>query len=122
MRSKAVIIVQEGEQQAAKDNQAEVEQQLVRAYVEGINKTAMCRQVVLDRYLDRRVEEQVVCKEGEEKCNVCRREDSKDKDKEEIKEEESKQDKGGSSNAEDIDIVKAEQEEAQRVFKQQQQA
>jgi superfamily II DNA helicase RecQ len=29
LRSKAVIIVQEGKQQAAKDKQAEVEQQLV---------------------------------------------------------------------------------------------
>jgi hypothetical protein len=66
---------------------------------------------VLDRYLDRREKEQVVCEEGEEKCNVCRGVDSKEEDK-----EESKEDKGGSSNKEDIDIVKAEREEAQQVF------
>jgi superfamily II DNA helicase RecQ len=41
LRSKAVIIVQEGEQRAAKDKQAKVEQQLVRAYV-SIDKTATC--------------------------------------------------------------------------------
>ena len=111
MRSKAVIIMQEGEQQAAKDKQAEVEQQLVRAYVKGIDKTATCRQVVLDRYLDRREKEQVVCKEGEEKCNVCKGADSKEEDKE-IEEEESKESKESSSNKEDTDIVKAEREEA----------
>jgi hypothetical protein len=81
LRSEAVIIVQEGEQQAAKDKQAEAEQQLVRAYV-GIDKTATCRQVVLDRYLDRRETERVACKEGEEKCNVCRGADSAEDDEE----------------------------------------
>ena len=35
LRSEAVIIVQEEEQRAAKNKQAEVEQQLVRAYVKG---------------------------------------------------------------------------------------
>jgi hypothetical protein len=70
--------------------------------------------VVLDRYLDRQEKEQVVCKEGEEKCNVCRGVDSKEEDVDKIVEEESKEDKGGSSNVEDtnIDTVKAEQEEA----------
>jgi hypothetical protein len=115
LRSKAVIIVQEGQQQAAEDKQAEVEQQLVRAYVKGTNKTARCRQVVLDRYLDRQEEEQVVCKEGEEKCNVCRGADSKEEDKE-VGEEDSKGSKGGSSNKEDADTVEAEQEEARQVF------
>jgi hypothetical protein len=43
LRSKAVIIMQEREQRAAKDKQAKVEQQLVQAYVEGIDKTATCR-------------------------------------------------------------------------------
>jgi hypothetical protein len=38
--------------------------------------------VVLDRYLDRRETEQVACKEGEEKCNVCRGADSAEDDKE----------------------------------------
>jgi superfamily II DNA or RNA helicase len=53
LRSEAVMIVQEGEQRAAEDKQAEAEQQLVRAYV-GIDETATCRRVVLDGYLDRR--------------------------------------------------------------------
>ncbi|KAJ4347421.1 hypothetical protein N0V95_005470 [Ascochyta clinopodiicola] len=116
--------MQEGKQQAAKDKQAEVEQQLVQAYVKGIDKTATCRQVVLDRYLDRQEKEQVVCEEGEKKCNVCRGADSNKEDKEETEEEESKEDEGGNSNVEDTDTdtVKAEQEEAQQVFKQQQQA
>jgi superfamily II DNA helicase RecQ len=81
LHSKAVIIVQEGEQRAAKDKQAEAEQQLVRAYV-SIDKTATCRRVVLDGYLDRRETEQVACKEGEEKCNVCRGADSAEDNKE----------------------------------------
>ena len=115
MRSEAVMIVQEGQQQAAEDKQAEVEQQLVRAYVEGTDKTATCRQVVLDRYLDRQEKEQVACKEGEEKCNVCREADSKEEE-EDIEEEESKGSKRGSSNKEDADTVKAEGEEAQQVF------
>lgn len=67
---------------------------------------------MLDRYLDRQEKKQVVCKEGEEKYNIYRRVDSKEEDKKEIEEEiekkESKEDKGGSSNKEDIDTVKAE--------------
>jgi superfamily II DNA helicase RecQ len=82
LRSKAVMIVQEGQQRAAEDKQAEVEQQLVRAYVEGTNKTARCRWVVLDGYLDRREEERVVCEEGEEKCDVCRGADGEEEDEE----------------------------------------
>ncbi|CAN9275191.1 unnamed protein product, partial [Alternaria alternata] len=117
LRSEAVMIVQEGEQRAAEDKQAEVEQQLVRAYVEGINETATCRRVVLDRYLDRREKERVVCEEGEEKCDVCRGADGEEED-----EEESEEDEGGSSNEEDTDTVEAEREEARRVFEQQQQA
>jgi hypothetical protein len=101
------MIMQEGQQRAAEDKQAEVEQQLVRVYVKGTNKTATCRWVVLDRYLDRREEEQVVCKEGEEKCNVCRGADSKEEDKE-VGEEDSKGSKGGSSNKEDADTVEVE--------------
>jgi superfamily II DNA helicase RecQ len=81
LRSKAVIIVQEGEQRAAEDKQAKAEQKLVRAYV-SIDKTATCQQVVLDRYLDRQETEQVVCKEGEEKCNMCRGADSAEDNKE----------------------------------------
>jgi hypothetical protein len=42
LRSKAVMIVQEGQQQAAKDKQGEVEQQLVRAYIKGKGGAATC--------------------------------------------------------------------------------
>jgi hypothetical protein len=35
------------------------------------SSAAQCRQVVLDRYLDRQEVEQLGCEEGEEKCNVC---------------------------------------------------
>ncbi|CAN9283890.1 unnamed protein product [Alternaria alternata] len=117
LRSEAVMIVQEGEQRAAEDKQAEGEQQLVRAYVGGIDETATCRRVVLDRYLDRREKERVVCEEGEEKCDMCRGADGEEED-----EEESEEDEGGSSNKEDTDTAEAEREEARQVFEQQQQA
>jgi superfamily II DNA helicase RecQ len=120
--SEAVMIVQEGEQRAAEDKQAEVEQQLVRAYVEGKDETAICRRVVLDGYLDKREKERVGCEEGEEKCDVCRRADDEEEDEEEMEEEESEEDEGGSSNEEDTGTVEAEREEARRVFEQQQQA
>jgi RecQ family ATP-dependent DNA helicase len=122
LRSEAVMIVQEGEQRAAEDKQAEVEQQLVRAYVEGKDETVICRRVVLDGYLDRREKERVGCEEGEEKCDVCRRADDEEEDEEEMEEEESEEDEGGSSNEEDTGTVEAEREEARRVFEQQQQA
>jgi RecQ family ATP-dependent DNA helicase len=127
LRSEAVMIVQEGEQRAAEDKQAEVEQQLVRAYVEGKDETAVCRRVVLDGYLDRREKERVGCEEGEEKCDVCRGADDEEEDEEEMEEEDSEEedseeDEGGSSNEEDTDTVEVEREEARRVFEQQQQA
>ena len=89
----------------------------MRAYVEGIDETATCRRVVLDRYLDRR--------EREEKCDVCRGAAGEEEDEEEMEEEEGEEGEegeGGSSNEEDTDTVEAEREEAQRVFEQQQQA
>jgi hypothetical protein len=43
---------------------------------------------VLDRYLDRRETERVVCEEGEEKCDVCRRADRAE-DNEEVEASES---------------------------------
>ena len=72
------MMVQEGEQRVAEDKQAEVEQQLVRAYVEGVDGAARCRRVVLDGYLDRREKERIACEEGEEKCDVCRQVDGED--------------------------------------------
>ena len=119
------MIVQEGEQRAAEDRQAEAEQQLVRAYV-GIDQTVTCRRVVLDGYLDRRETERVVCEEGEEKCDVCRRADGVEDD-EEVEEasesgENSESSEGGSRNEEEMDTVDAERDEARRVFEQQQQA
>jgi superfamily II DNA helicase RecQ len=120
LRSEAVMIVQEGEQRAAEDKQAEAEQQLVRAYV-GIDETATCRRVVLDGYLDRRETERVVCEEGEEKCDVCRGADGAEED-EEIEEVEEASESGesvessenGSSNEEEVDTVEAERDEARR--------
>jgi hypothetical protein len=127
LRSEAVMIVQEGEQRAAEDKQTEAEQHLVRAYV-GIDETATCRRVVLDGYLDRRETERVACKEGEEKCDVCRRADGAEDD-EEVEEasESSESSEDGSSNEEEMNTAEAERDEAQRdearrVFEQQQQA
>nr|GEZ17793.1 RecQ helicase L2 [Tanacetum cinerariifolium] len=76
--SEAVMMVQEGEQRAAEDKQAEVEQQLVRAYVDGTDGGATCRRVVLDGYLDRRERPRERCEDGEEKCDVCRQVDGDD--------------------------------------------
>jgi superfamily II DNA helicase RecQ len=67
--SEAIMIVQDGNQRAAKDKQDEAEQALVRSYV-GESGAARCRRVVLDRYLDRREVEQSGCEEREERCNV----------------------------------------------------
>jgi hypothetical protein len=53
----------------------------VRAYV-SIDETATCWRVVLDGYLDRQETERVACEEGEEKCNVYRRADSAEDNKE----------------------------------------
>jgi Zn-finger nucleic acid-binding protein len=90
----------------------------VQAYV-SIDKIVTCRQVVLDRYLDRQEAEQVVCKEGEKKCNVYRRADRAEDNKEvEEASKSSKNSKNSSSNKEEIDTVKVEGDKAQQVFKQ----
>ncbi|KAI8930521.1 hypothetical protein NX059_012133 [Plenodomus lindquistii] len=118
LRSEAVMVVQEGQQRAAEDKQGEVEQQLIQAYVEGIDGQAMCRRVVLDGYLDGRGEERVGCEAGEEKCDVCRRaggeesEESEESEEEEEEEEEERNGQGGSSS--DEDAGRAEQEEARQ--------
>ncbi|KAG9196754.1 hypothetical protein G6514_005716, partial [Epicoccum nigrum] len=80
LMSEAVMIVQEGEQRAADDKQAEVEQQLVREYIHGRDGAALCRRVVLDGYLDRRERVRVRCEEGEERCDVCRQANGDDGD------------------------------------------
>jgi superfamily II DNA/RNA helicase len=121
-RSEAVMIVQEGEQRAAEDKQAEAEQQLVRAYVEGIDQTVTCRRVVLDGYLDRRETERVACKEGEEKCDVCRGADGAEDEEVEEASESGESGENGSSNEEEMATVEAERDEARREFEQQQQA
>jgi hypothetical protein len=113
------MIVQEGEQRAVEDKQAEAMQQLVRAYVD-IDETATCRRVVSDGYLDRRETEWVACVEGEEQCDVCRGADWVE-EAEEV-EEESETSENGSSNEEEMVTVEAERDESQRVFEQQQQA
>jgi hypothetical protein len=73
------------------------------------------------QYLNRRETERVVCEEGEEKCNVCRGADGAEvKEVEEQSESESSE--NGSRNKEEINTAEAEQDEARRVFEQQQQA
>ena len=88
---------------------------------------------MLDRYLDRRKKERVVCKERAEKCNICREVDGKEEAEREIieeeeseekeseeeeseKEKESEEEERGSSNEEDTDTAEAEREKARRVF------
>jgi hypothetical protein len=75
-------------------------------YVEGVDGTAQCRRVVLDRYLDRRKIERVGCKEGKEKCKVYRG----------VKEE-TEEETEDNSCEEEIEVVKGEREERRRVFK-----
>jgi superfamily II DNA helicase RecQ len=125
LRSEAVMIVQEGGQQAAEDKQEEVEQQLVQAYVGNEGGTATCRRVVLDGYLDRQEEERVGCEEGEEKCDVCRGEETDDEhDKEEENEMEDEME-GAIEDEMEGEMegkMEDEREAAQRVFQQQEQA
>ena len=54
LRSEAVMIVQEGDQRAADEKQAEAEQALVRGYMEEEGGTRQCRRLVLDGNLDGR--------------------------------------------------------------------
>jgi hypothetical protein len=65
-----------------------------------------------------------VCKEREEKCNVCRRvdrvEDNKEVEEATKSGESRESSKDSSYNKKDIDTVKAKQDKAQQVFKQQQ--
>jgi superfamily II DNA helicase RecQ len=109
--SEAIMIVQDGDQRAAKDKQDEVEQALVQSYV-GESGAARCRRVVLDGYLDRREVERAGCEEGEERCDVCQGEEAEEEDGEdpsEVKEMEA-----GES------VGESEGEETQRTFEQQQ--
>jgi superfamily II DNA helicase RecQ len=107
--SEAIMIVQDGNQRAAKDKQDEAEQALVRSYV-GESGAAQCRRVVLDGYLDRREEARAGCEEGEERCDVCQGEDT---------EEDSKQSSDSEEMAGEMD-GDGEREETQRAFEQQQ--
>jgi superfamily II DNA helicase RecQ len=110
--SEAIMIVQEGNERAAKDKQDEAEQALVRSYV-GESGAAQCRRVVLDGYLDRRETERVECEEEEERCDVCRGdEETEEADSEDASSEEEIE--GGESEQE------SEGEEARRTFEQQQ--
>ncbi|KAJ4392412.1 hypothetical protein N0V91_011400 [Didymella pomorum] len=118
LRSEAVMIVQEGQQQAAEDKQGEVEQQLVGAYVEGKGGAATCRRVVLDGYLDRREKERVGCEEGEEKCDVCRGTDGEGEGEGDEELEEDEDDSG----EEEEDTAEVEREETRQAFEEQQQA
>ena len=108
--SEAIMIVQDGDQRAAKDSQDKAEQALVRSYV-GESGEARCRRAVLDGYLDRREEERSGCKEGEERCDVCQGEEAEEQDSEQASDsEEMAEEMNRESN----------REEMQRTFEQQQ--
>lgn len=79
--SEAIMIVQDGDQRAAKDSQDEAEQTLVRWYV-GESGAVRCRRVVLDGYLDQRETGRAGCEEGEQRCDVCRGEEAEEEDSE----------------------------------------
>jgi superfamily II DNA/RNA helicase len=113
--SEAIMMVQDGNQRAAKDKQDEADQALVRSYV-GESGAARCRRVVLDGYLDRRETERAGCEEGEEKCDSCRGEEAEkeDSDEEDIEGGESEQE-NEQGNEQEID-----REETRRTFEQQQ--
>jgi hypothetical protein len=86
----------------------------VRLYI-GESSAAQCRQVVLDRYLDRREVERLGCKEEEEGCNVCRGEEA---------EEDSKQPSNSEQLSDSEEIAgeidrESKREEMQRIFEQQ---
>jgi superfamily II DNA helicase RecQ len=108
--SEAIMVVQDGDQRAAKDSQDEAEQALMRWYV-GESGAARCRRVVLDGYLDRREAERSGCEEGEERCDVCRGEKAEEEDCEEPS--------GSEEMAEEMNR-ESEREEMQRTFEQQQ--
>jgi superfamily II DNA helicase RecQ len=126
LRSEAVMMVQEGQQRAAEDKQAEAEQQLVRAYVEGVEEAATCRRVVLDGYLDRQERERVGCEKGEEKCDVCRGVEGEEEGEEEdqqMEEEEIEEGEDSSNHdEEEANTIEREREETRQAFDQQQQA
>ncbi|RYO26416.1 hypothetical protein AA0113_g12493 [Alternaria arborescens] len=121
LRSEAVLIVQDGKQRTD-DNETEAERRLVREYVEGGESGAAgCRREVLDGYLDGRTD-RAGCREedNEERCDVCRGIDGQ---LEEVVEEETEEESETENNDRDeMDVVEAEREEMQRMFRQQEQA
>jgi superfamily II DNA helicase RecQ len=117
--SEAIIIVQEGDQRAAKDKQDKAELALVRSYV-GESGAAHCRRVVLDRYLDRRETERVGCEEREERCDVCRGEEAEEETEEEDSEDPSEIEEIGAGESVGESKGENEGEETRRTFKQQQ--
>jgi superfamily II DNA helicase RecQ len=118
VRSKAIIIIQEGHKAACHNQQTKAEQQLVQVYVERDDSTARCRRRVLNAYLDGR-EGRERCENREERCNVCRGPDEEMEEMEEGSSEDSSS--KDSSNTGAIEVVESEGETAQRVFQQQQQ-
>ena len=114
------MMVQDGDQRAAKDSQDEAEQALVRSYV-GESGAARCRRVVLDGYLDQREVERSGCEEEEEGCDVCRgEEEGCDVCRgEEAEEEDSEEPSDSEEMVGKID-GESDREEMQRTFEQQQ--
>jgi hypothetical protein len=109
-------------QQRTNNNKTEAKQQLVREYVGGDRSgAASCRREVLDRYLDGR-KDRAGCREEDNKemCDMCQ---GIDRQLGEVVEEETEEESGTeNNNREEIDVVKAKQEEMQRVYQQQEQA
>jgi hypothetical protein len=109
VRSEAIIIVQKGHKAAYHNQQTEAEQQLVQVYVEGDDSTVRYQRRVLNAYLDEQ-EGREECKNGEERCDVCRGPDEKI---EEIEESSSKDSSSeDSSDTGVIEVVESEGETA----------
>ncbi|KAF2818587.1 hypothetical protein CC86DRAFT_308669 [Ophiobolus disseminans] len=109
------MIVQDGDQRAAKDSQDEAEQALVGSYV-GESGATQCRRVVLDGYLDKREVERAECEEGEDRCDVCRGEEAEEDSERPSDSEQSSEVEIGVEESEEEN----EREEMQRGFEQQQ--
>jgi hypothetical protein len=87
----------------------------VQLYV-GESSAAQCSWVVLDRYLDRQEVERLGCKEEEEGCDMCSREEAEEDSKQPSN---SEQPSNSKEIAGEIDR-ESKREEMQRIFEQQQ--
>jgi hypothetical protein len=121
--SEAIIIAREGDQPTDRDKEVQAEQQLVALYTEGGNRAAGCRRQVLDKYLDRQ-EGREGCKDGEQKCNICRGAEAKinQSDKETETGEETVEEDDSRAHSDNVERGAAESKgkENQQIYQQQQ--